>query len=81
MLRTLLAAAAAIALLAGSPALASGCKDCKDCPHAKMAAADDKAGAKDAADKAPACQCAAEGKECKCGAQCQCGTGASGVRS
>ena len=69
MLRTLLAAAAAFALLAGSPALAGGCKDCKDCPHAaKMAAADDKAEKKDA----PACKCAGEGKECKCGAQCQC---------
>jgi hypothetical protein len=71
MLRTLLAAAAAVALFAGTPARA--CPDCKNCPHHQVAAADDKAGEKkDAADKLPACKCAGEGKECKCGAQCTC---------
>jgi len=69
MVRTLLAAAAAFALFAGTPARA--CEDCKNCPHAKMASADDKAG-KDTADKLPACKCAGEGKECKCGEKCQC---------
>lgn len=72
MLRTLLAAVAAFALLAGAPALADGCKDCKNCPHAKMASADDKGEKKDTADKAPACACAGEGKECKCGEACKC---------
>lgn len=69
MLRTLLAAVAAVALFSGAPAFA--CPDCKDCPHHKVASADDKAG-KDTADKTPACKCAGEGKECKCGANCQC---------
>ena len=48
MLRTLLAAAAAFALFAGTPALADGCKDCKNCPHAKTASADGKAEKHDA---------------------------------
>ena len=70
MLRTLLAAVAAVALFAGSPARA--CDDCKNCPHAKVAAADEKTEKKGTADKTPGCKCGAEGKECKCGAQCQC---------
>lgn len=76
MIRLVLAAAAAFVLTSAAPAFA-GCPDCKDCPMNKSAAADtaDKADKKDKADpKAAAvgCPCAGEGKECKCGANCQC---------
>lgn len=62
MLRTLLAAVAALAFFAARPALA-GCPDCKDCPH-KMASADE--------EKKPATCACADAKECKCGEKCQC---------
>jgi hypothetical protein len=69
MMKTLLAAVAALALLAARPA--SACEgDCKNCPHhAQAAAADGKKG-----DKAegPQCACAKDAKECKCGEKCQC---------
>lgn len=71
MLRTLLAAAAAVALFAGTPALADGCKDCKNCPHHKVAAADDKGEKKDTAEKPAGCACG-HGKDCKCGDACKC---------
>jgi hypothetical protein len=70
MIRFLVAAAAALALWA-QPALAD-CAHCKDCPHHKTAQADDKAGTKDDKAAKVACPCAGEGKECKCGANCQC---------
>ncbi len=59
MLRTLLAAAAAFALVASQPALA--CPDCKDCPNHKAAA--------EKGDKKATCDCA---KECKCAPDCKC---------
>ncbi len=62
MLRMILAAAAAFALVASQPAFA--CPDCKDCPQHKAAA--DKAGKND---KAASCDCA---KECKCAPNCGC---------
>jgi hypothetical protein len=68
MIRMILAAAAAFALVSATPALA--CPDCKDCPMHKVAAADQ--GEKKEGEKVPACACAGEGKECKCGAQCMC---------
>jgi hypothetical protein len=70
MIRMLLAATAAVALAAASPAL--GCPDCHDCPmHKDKVAAADRDGKKDAEKKA-ACACAGEGKDCRCGAQCEC---------
>jgi hypothetical protein len=71
MIRMILAAAAAFALVSAVPAFA--CPDCKDCPMHKVAAAD-KAEKKegDKAEKKIACPCVAAGQECKCGAQCQC---------
>ncbi len=73
MIRFLVAAAAALALLA-QPAFA--CDDCKNCPHAKMAQADTKDAAKpDPAKKdgkaTPGCPCASS-KDCKCGEKCDC---------
>jgi len=71
MMKTLLAAVAALALVAARPATA--CEgDCKNCPHhAQAAAGEAKKGDKaDAA--AHTCACAKEGKECKCGEKCQC---------
>jgi hypothetical protein len=70
MTRFLLAAVAALALWA-QPA-AADCAHCKDCPHHKTAQADGKEGKKDAQGATVACPCAGEGKECKCGANCQC---------
>lgn len=67
MIRMLLAAAAAFAVFAAQPALADE-DGCKNCPMHKSAQAD-KGDKKDA--KA-GCPCAGEGKECKCGANCQC---------
>jgi hypothetical protein len=72
MIRLLLAAAAALALTAASPALA--CENCKDCPH-KMAQADTKPGdKKDEKAAAVPCPCSgnAQNKECKCGPNCHC---------
>jgi hypothetical protein len=69
MLRTLLAAAAAVAFFAASPALA--CPDCKDCPMHKVAATE-KTEKKDAAPKEASCGCAKDGSDCKCGAKCTC---------
>jgi len=72
MTRFLLAAVAAFALWA-QPAIAGGdCGHCKDCPHHKTAQADGKEGKKDEKAATVACPCAGEGKECKCGANCQC---------
>jgi hypothetical protein len=70
MIRMILAAAAAFALVSATPALA--CPDCKDCPMHKVSAADKTE--KQGGDTKPvACPCSGgEGKECKCGAQCQC---------
>ena len=70
MMKTLLAAVAALALVAARPATA--CEgDCKNCPHhAQAAAGEAKKG--DKADAAHPCACAKEGKECKCGEKCQC---------
>jgi hypothetical protein len=75
MLRYLLAAAAAFALVAAQPVRA--CEDCKNCPHhkdtvAQAEKADKKADPK-ADDKAEkvGCHCAG-GKECKCGPNCTC---------
>ncbi len=69
MIRMILAAAAAFALASTTPAFA--CPDCHDCPnHKDKVAAADKADKKDAEKKAT-CACA-DGKDCKCGAQCQC---------
>jgi hypothetical protein len=70
MIRMILAAAVAFALVSAAPAFAA-CPDCKDCPMNKVAAAD-KAEKKDGEKAAVACPCAGEGKECKCGAQCMC---------
>ncbi|WP_041453821.1 hypothetical protein [Anaeromyxobacter dehalogenans] len=67
MIRMLLAAAAAFAVFAAQPVLACG-DDCKNCPMHKTAQAD-KGDKKDAK---VGCPCAGEGKECKCGANCQC---------
>lgn len=77
MLKLVLGAVAAFALLASSPALA-GCGDCKDCPHKKEATA--QAGMPAAvaeADKKEhkGCGCDhAASKECKCGDKCACAT-------
>jgi hypothetical protein len=68
MIRMLLAAAAALALVSAAPAYA--CPNCNDCPMHKVAAAD-KAEKKDG-DQKVSCPCAGEGKDCKCGAQCEC---------
>ena len=71
MIRIALAAVAAFALSTAAPAWAA-CPDCKDCPNktaaAEKGAKEEKPGAKAEA----ACPCAGEGKECKCGASCQC---------
>jgi hypothetical protein len=70
MIRSILAAAAAFALVSAAPALA--CPECHDCPmHKDKVAAADKAEKKDV-EKKVACPCAGEGKDCKFGAQCTC---------
>ena len=74
MLKHLLGAAAALALLAATPA--GACGDCKSCPHKMGAAAQvqqpgtaAEAGKKDGA----ACRCMQAGeKTCKCGDRCAC---------
>ena len=74
MLKFLLGAAAALALLAATPAAA--CDDCKNCPHHKDASAQvQKTGAVAEADKkeTKGCGCDhAASKECKCGEKCAC---------
>ena len=67
MVRFLIAAAAALIFSIAAPARA--CDDCKNCPHAKVASAEkgDKAEKKDVV----ACRCG-DGKDCKCGAKCEC---------
>lgn len=67
MLRTLLAAFAAVAVLAAQPVFA--CEDCKNCPMHKAAATDDKKAEK--SDKM-ACACSASAKDCKCAEKCAC---------
>ena len=71
MIRILLAAAAAFALVCAAPAFA--CPNCQNCPNHKVAAAD-QAQTKDAGkdQKAAACACAKDGGACKCGEKCQC---------
>lgn len=71
MTRILLAAAAAFALASAAPAYA-GCANCADCPeHKAKVAAADKTEKKDATAKACSCP-GGDGKECKCGAKCEC---------
>ena len=75
MLKSLLGAAAALALLAAAPALA--CDDCKNCPNHKQEAAAQvqKSAAVAEADKKAekGCACVQDGKkECKCGEKCAC---------
>lgn len=76
MMKFLLGAAAAFALLAAVPAVA--CDDCKSCPqHKEHAAKAEKAGSVAEADKKETKGCAcdhAAGKECKCGEKCACAT-------
>ena len=77
MLKFLLGAAAAFALLAAAPA--SACDDCKSCPHHKKEAAAEvqKTGAVAEADKKEqkGCGCDhAASKDCKCGEKCACAT-------
>jgi hypothetical protein len=69
MMKTLLAAMAALALLAARPATACD-GDCKNCPHHAQAAPTD--GKKGGKPEVAQCACAKEGKECKCGDKCQC---------
>jgi hypothetical protein len=70
MIRMILAAAAAFALVSAAPAFA--CPDCKDCPMHKAAAAGEKKDGDPAEKKVAACPCVAAGQDCRCGAQCQC---------
>ena len=63
MLKYLLGAATAIALLA-TPV--SACEDCKNCQHHKETTA--QADKKDA----PGCHCKGSDGKCKCGDKCQC---------
>jgi hypothetical protein len=74
MLKFLVGAAAAFALLTATPAAA--CGDCKDCPHKKDTTAQvQKSGAVAEADKKDekGCHCdQAANKECKCGEKCAC---------
>jgi hypothetical protein len=65
MLKFLLGAAAAFALVSATPATA--CPDCKDCPQHKSVTAE--AEKKDA--KSCGCEHSAS-KECKCGEKCAC---------
>jgi hypothetical protein len=69
MMRLILAAAAALALVSASPARA--CPDCKSCQH--VAQADTKPADKKDPKAATPCGCAgANAKECKCGKDCKC---------
>ncbi|WP_242345763.1 hypothetical protein [Anaeromyxobacter terrae] len=70
MMKTLLAAMAALVLVAARPV--SACDgDCKNCPHHAQAAAGEAKKDGEATPAAP-CACAKEGKECKCGEKCKC---------
>src|SRR5512135_3692750 len=75
MLKFLIGAAAAFALLVATPAAA--CDDCKSCPHGKKetAAATEQKGtmvAEDKKEEHKGCGCNHEGsKECKCGEKCK----------
>ncbi len=68
MIRIILAAAAALALVSAAPVLAEPCKDCP--MHKEKVAASEKADKKDPA----ACPCgAASPKDCKCAeGKCAC---------
>jgi len=76
MLKFLIGAAAAFALLAATPAAA--CDDCKSCPHGKKetAAATEKKAtvvAEEKKEEHKGCGCDhAASKECKCGEKCAC---------
>jgi hypothetical protein len=76
MLKFLIGAAAAFALLTATPAAA--CDDCKSCPHGKKetAAATEQKGtvvAEEKKDEHKGCGCNHEGaKDCKCGEKCKC---------
>lgn len=76
MMKFLLGAAAALALVLASPASASPCGDCKNCPnHKEHAAQAQKAGTVAEADKKDqkGCHCVKDGKkECGCGEKCAC---------
>jgi hypothetical protein len=76
MMKLLVGVAAALALLAASPARAGEGEGCKNCPHhAKEAAAETKGTQVAEAEKKDekACHCGAkEAKDCKCGAKCHC---------
>ncbi len=76
MLKFLLGAAAAFALLTATPAAAAACGDCKECPHKKDTTAQvQQTGAVAEADKHEhkGCGCDhAASKECKCGEVCKC---------
>ncbi len=71
MIRTIFAAAVALALFGAPAALA--CDDCKNCPHHKDTVAQaDKGEKKDKAEPAkPGCGCTGA-KDCKCGPGCTC---------
>jgi hypothetical protein len=74
MLKLLAALAAALALVAASPARA--CDDCKNCPHHQQEASAKLAGTVVAeSDKKDAKTCGcdhSDKKACKCGDKCQC---------
>lgn len=68
MIRMILAAAAAFALVSAAPAFA--CPDCHDCPNHKAASAEKKDTTKDK--KMAGCACAKDGAACKGGEACKC---------
>jgi hypothetical protein len=74
MLKVLIGAAAALALLAATPA--SACKDCGECSHHQSAAAKAQpTGAVAEADKKDKKGCGCDhtsAKDCKCGEKCHC---------
>jgi hypothetical protein len=71
MIRMILAAAAAFALVSAAPAFA--CPDCHDCPNHKAASAEKTEKKDTAKDKKMAgCACAKDGAACKGGEACKC---------
>jgi hypothetical protein len=74
MMKFLLGVAAALALVAATPAAA--CEDCKNCPnHKKESAQVEKKSTLAEADKKEEKGCTCHGaaqKECKCGDKCHC---------
>ena len=76
MMKLIVGLAAAVALVAASPARAGEGEGCKNCPHhAKEAAAATTGTTVAEADKKDphACHCGAkEAKDCKCGDKCHC---------